>query len=148
MISLTGEYALRAMIYLQRHRADWPISGRKIAEQADIPGKYLSTILADLVRAGLLEATRGKLGGFRVAKPAGKITLADVIDPFEPIVRHRRVCPFGNVVCSDEDPCGAHAQWRTVKATLDRFLERMTLRAVASKGVERGNGRVRSRRLR
>lgn len=136
MISLTGEYALRAMIYLTRHSDEWPISGPRVAEGANIPRKYLSSILADLVRAGLLEGTRGKSGGFRVTRPAKRIRLADIVRSFEPISSHRKTCPFGNVVCSDSDPCGAHERWKGVKAAFDRFMEETNLDDVAAKHVE------------
>lgn len=136
MISLTGEYALRAMIYLARHRDEWPISGSRIAEQANIPRKYLSAILADLVRAGLLEGTRGKSGGFRITRPPKRIRLINIVRLFEPVSSNRRTCPFGNVVCSDRDPCGAHEQWKGVKAALECFLEQTTLHDVAAKREE------------
>lgn len=136
MISLTGEYALRAMTFLARHREEWPISGSRIAHEAKIPSKYLSAILADLVRAGLLEGTRGKSGGFRIARSIKRIHLADIVRPFEPVNSHRRTCPFGNVVCSDADPCGAHEQWKGVKAGFDRFMDETTLHEAAAKQEE------------
>jgi Rrf2 family transcriptional regulator, iron-sulfur cluster assembly transcription factor len=133
MISLTGEYALRAMTFLAQRRDEWPISGPRIADEAKIPGKYLSAILADLVRAGLLEGTRGKSGGFRITRATNRIHLADIVRPFEPVVSHRRACPFGNVVCSDADPCGAHDQWKGVKAAFDCFMDKTTLQDAAAK---------------
>ncbi len=136
MISLTGEYALRAMIFLTRHRDEWPISGPVIAQDTGIPRKYLSSILADLVRAGLLEGTRGKSGGFRLSRPAKSIRLAEVVHPFEPMSFQRRTCPFGNATCNDQDPCGAHERWKGVKLALDRFLEETTLQDVAAKHQE------------
>lgn len=146
MISLTGEYALRAMIFLAQNRDEWPISGARIAEKAGIPRKYLSAILADLVRAGLLEGMRGKSGGFRMIRPAKKIRVCDVIAPFEPTNANRKTCPFGNTNCSDQDPCSAHARWKEVNAGLSRFLERTSLEDVALKEAERGKaaGRTRS----
>ncbi len=148
MISLTGEYALRAMIFLAKHRDEWPISGSRIAEEVSIPPKYLSAILADLVRAGLLTGTRGKSGGFRMTRSAKEIRLAEVIQPFEPVSFNRQSCPFGNAVCSETDPCGAHERWKGVKSALDEFLSETTLQNVAVKRVERGsrNGRSRSTR--
>jgi len=133
MISVTGEYALRAMIYLTRHHDEWPISGARIAEGASIPRKYLSAILADLVRAGLLAGTRGKSGGFRLTRPAKRIRLADIVRSFKPISSHRKTCPFGNVVCSDANPCGAHERWKGVNAAFDRFMEDTTLDDVAAR---------------
>jgi len=133
MISLTGEYALRATVFLARHRGESPIPGPRIADQAGIPRKYLSAILADLVRAGLLEGTRGKSGGFRLNRPAKRIRLADILRPFEPVNSQRRTCPFGNTVCSDTNPCGAHERWKGVKAALEEFLKETTLEDVSGR---------------
>ena len=148
MISLTGEYALRAMIFLARHVDEWPISAARMAEEADIPRKYLSAILADLVRAGLLEGTRGKSGGFRMTRSATQIRLAEIIQPFEPVSTNRRKCPFGNVICSDADPCGAHDSWKAVKDAMDSFLAGTTLQTVARKSTKRCDRKDRSRSVR
>ncbi len=131
MLSLTSEYALRAMTYLAKHQPDWPIPGKQIAEEADIPPKYLSKVLGDLVRAGLLEATRGKSGGFRMARPARKISLLEVLVPFERV--ERRLCPFGNDRCGDEDPCVAQEKWKQVLEAYQNFLERTSIHDVSVK---------------
>jgi Rrf2 family protein len=131
VLSVTGEYALRAMVFLARNPDSWPIPGPRIAEAAGVPRKYLSSILADLVRTGLLEGTRGKSGGFQMARPANAVSLSEVIAPFEPINANRRSCPFGNQVCSDKDPCTAHERWKEVNAALTQFLEETTLKDVA-----------------
>jgi Rrf2 family protein len=145
MISLTGEYALRAMVFLTRHHEEWPVSGPRIAREAGIPGKYLSAILAVLVRSGLLEATRGKSGGFRMTRPAGEVRLADIVGPFEPVNSHRKTCPFGNAACNDSDPCGAHERWKGVKEALEQFLSETTLEDVAR---PRGASTIKVRRSR
>jgi Rrf2 family protein len=131
MLSVTGEYALRAMVFLARNSASWPIPGPRIAEAAGVPRKYLSSILADLVRTGLLEGTRGKSGGFQMTRPAKAVSLSEVVAPFEPITANRKSCPFGNKICSDKDPCAAHDRWKEVNAVVTRFLEETTLQDVA-----------------
>jgi len=131
MFSVTGEYALRAMVFLARNRDSWPIPGPQIADASGVPRKYLSSILADLVRAGLLEGTRGKRGGFQMMRPAKAISLSEVVAPFEPITASRKSCPFGNKICSDKDACAAHHRWKEVNAVLTRFLEETTLQDVA-----------------
>ena len=133
MLSVTGEHALRAMVFLARNSDSWPIPGPRIAEAAGVPRKYLSSILADLVRAGLLEGTRGKSGGFQMTRPAKTVSLAEVIAPFEPVTASRKSCPFGNKICSDRDPCAAHDRWKEVNAAFTRFLEETTLYDVAEK---------------
>lgn len=136
MLSVTGEYALRAMVYLARNAESWPIPGPRIAEAAGVPRKYLSSILADLVRTGLLEGTRGKSGGFQMTRPAKSVSLAQVIAPFEPITANRKSCPFGNKICSDKDPCAAHDRWKEVNAAVTRFLDETTLQDVAARAAD------------
>jgi Rrf2 family protein len=121
------------MVYLARNAESWPIPGPRIAEAAGVPRKYLSAILADLVRAGLLEGTRGKSGGFQMTRPAKSVSLSQVVAPFEPIQANRKSCPFGNRICSDKDPCSAHERWKEVNSAFTRFLEETTLQDVAAK---------------
>jgi Rrf2 family protein len=140
MLSVTGEYALRAMVYLARNAEFWPIPGPRIAEAAGVPRKYLSSILADLVRTGLLEGTRGKSGGFQMTRPAKAVSLAQVVAPFEPITANRKSCPFADKICNDKDPCAAHDRWKEVKASLVRFLEETSLQDVAAKASDGSKG--------
>lgn len=127
MLSRTSEHALRAVVYLAQHVDDWPIPGRRIAEALDIPRKYLSCILANLVRARILEATPGKSGGFRMVSTPERIRLRQVLTPFEPVLTDHRACPFGNAICSDDHPCAGHHRWRGVREAYDRFLEETTV---------------------
>lgn len=129
MLSRTSEYALQAMIYLAQHAEEWPIAGRQIAKMAGIPPKYLSKILGDLVRAGVLDASRGVGGGFRMTRPPEAISLYEVLAPFEPF--HMRRCPFGNKECGDEDPCLAHHRWKVVVETQQAFLRNTSVSDVA-----------------
>ena len=129
MISLTSEYALRAMIYLAQHADRWPVSGKEVAQGAGIPAKYLSTILSNLVRDGVLESTRGKSGGFRMVKPPKLTFLIDVLAPFEQLDQGR--CPFGNTRCGDDDPCLAHHRWKKVVNSFHQFLHNTTVYDIA-----------------
>lgn len=121
---------MQAMIHLARHVDEWPIAGRKIAEQTGIPRKYLSAVLGDLVRALVLESSPGMGGGFRLARPAKEIRLSEVFAPFEPILANRRPCPFGQEVCSDDDPCAGHDLWKKVRETYSLFLEKTSIHDV------------------
>ena len=120
MRTVSSQYALRAVVYLAQHADDWPIPGRIIARDTGIPAKYLSKILGDLVRCGVLQSSRGKTGGFSMHKRADQTILADVVAPFMPLDTGN--CPFGNQVCSDDNPCGAHDRWKHVVACQRAFL--------------------------
>lgn len=73
----------------------------EIAAALGIPRNYLSKILHRLAGEGVLASTRGRNGGFRLARPAGRISLLEVVEPFDRIDA-RRQCLLGREVCSDE----------------------------------------------
>ena len=135
MLSATSEYALQAMVSLARHAGGSATPSRRIARETRIPQKYLSKILADLVRAGLLEGSRGRGGGFRMVRPAHQIRLAEVVAPFEPISSRAR-CPLGHMACTDLDPCGAHDRWKLVGEAYDRFLQETSVHDVVTRERE------------
>jgi Rrf2 family protein len=137
----TGEYALRALIYLAQHSDQWPIPGGEIARGAKVPAKYLQKILGDLTRSGVLVASPGRTGGFRLRRPAASTSLLDVLGPFERFqLRH---CPFGNAVCSDRNPCGAHERWKAVVEVEQRFLRETTVADVAQSAQSNRGSRAR-----
>ncbi|MFQ5494613.1 MAG: RrF2 family transcriptional regulator [Phycisphaerae bacterium] len=143
MLSRTSQYALRAMIYLAQHAGDHPIPGPKIAREAQVPSKYLSKVLGDLVRAGVLTSSPGKTGGFRLVQLARATSLLDVVSPFEQF--SNRPCPFGNIECSDRNPCVAHDRWKRAVEGVQGFLRRTSVQEVSARAVRSGK-KVRSPR--
>ncbi len=128
MLTRTSQYAVQALIHLGRHSACEPVPSKQIARLTHIPQRYLSLVLGQLARAGVLESTRGKGGGFRLAEPAHQITLHEIIAPFEPtFIRADRSCPFGNATCGDDNPCLAHCEWKQMIEAEQQFLHRRTL---------------------
>lgn len=131
MFNQTSEYALRAMISLARIDANESALVKDIAEGTQIPQHYLGKILGQLVRARLLTSTRGRGGGFQLARPAADITLLEIIEPFEQLDRFSG-CILGRDMCTDKTPCPLHNFWKEVR---DRFIGEMqetTLHTVAS----------------
>ena len=78
-----SEYALLALIYLARHEPEGYLSVETIALAQGIPPKFLEQILLALKRARYVRSSKGKYGGYRLARPADKIVLADVIRLFD-----------------------------------------------------------------
>lgn len=127
MLSATGQYALRALIHLATAPPGQFVLGRELARLGGIPRNYLSKILLVLNNAGLIEASRGSGGGYRLRRPPREISLAEVIGLFDRNLTPP-ACLLGlRPVCSDEDPCVAHASWRKTKRCLLSFLEKTTL---------------------
>lgn len=79
-ISAKAEYACLAVLALARHRPEEPpVRIREIAESHAIPERYLVQILLQLKGAGLVVSTRGAAGGYRLARPADRISLGEVL---------------------------------------------------------------------
>jgi Rrf2 family protein len=77
-ISAKEDYAVRAMLELAIAEGG-PLKREQIAEAQSIPTAFLQNILVELRHAELVEAQRGREGGFRLARPAAEITVADVV---------------------------------------------------------------------
>ena len=75
-------YAIRVLTALAARR-ERRISARAIAEEYDIPSKYLETILGDLRSAGLLRSTKGATGGYELAAEPSATRLADIVAAVE-----------------------------------------------------------------
>jgi Rrf2 family protein len=96
-----------------------------MAAALKVPRNYLSKTLHVLARAGVLRSTRGPRGGFQLAVPASKLTLARVTEPFDDAgTRH---CLLGRARCSEERPCAAHVHWTAVSESLQTFFRGTTI---------------------
>ncbi len=127
MLSQTAEYALRAAVYLAEHPERAPSRVGDLARALKIPQNYLSKTLHQLARAGVLSSTRGKHGGFELARPPGELALIDIVAPFEHFSERSR-CVLGRPVCSDQTACAAHERWKHVAEATTAFFQETTLR--------------------
>jgi Rrf2 family transcriptional regulator, nitric oxide-sensitive transcriptional repressor len=93
MFSTTVEYALRAMTYLAA-TPDEAATAQRIAGATQVPEDYLSKVLVQLVRAGVLDSQRGRNGGFRLARHPSAISMLEVVTAVDSIPRIK-VCPLG-----------------------------------------------------
>lgn len=121
-----GDYAVRAMLALAADHGDGPISARRIAEQMAIPARFVPHVLADLVAAGLVTARTGRLGGYRLARPAAEITLLDVITAVEGDAR-RRACVLRGIPCGTDGFCAVHPVFMAAQDAMLETLAAATL---------------------
>lgn len=126
MLSKTSEYAICAMVHIAQQGSDERVLAKDISEKTGVPANYASKILRDLAQRGVLTSSRGVGGGFRLAKPAAKILIRDIVTPFENPIRQEQ-CPFGLDVCSERNPCRGHDYYKHVKQAYDKFLDSTTL---------------------
>ena len=78
-----SEYALLALVYLARRNVPSYISVETIAEAQAIPAKFLEQIMLALKHAKYVRSSKGQHGGYCLAKPADKISLAEIIRLFD-----------------------------------------------------------------
>jgi len=131
-LSKKGEYALRALIDLGiAAEVGRPlVQVSELAGKEVIPVKFLEQIMQLLKEDGLIESQRGKFGGYRLARPAGKITIGAVVrlidGPLAPIgcVSHTA---YEKCSCPDETHCGLRMLMLDVRNAIAGILDRYTL---------------------
>ncbi|MGD8319022.1 MAG: Rrf2 family transcriptional regulator [Gemmatimonadota bacterium] len=141
ILSQTAVYALKAVLYLAETDDGELARVDDIADALDVPRNYLSKILHTLARSGLLASTRGPRGGFRLATDAAKVTLQQVVDPFDEVVE-RSGCLLGRERCSDDNPCAAHARWKAVSLGVKSFFRDTTVEDLSKQGGSIPGGAV------
>ena len=129
-ISARADYAVRAAVVLAA-AGDGPTKGEAIAQAQSIPLKFLENILGDLRHAGLVRSQRGADGGYWLGRPAGDITVADVIRAVEgPLASVRGGPPEAVDYQGAAEPL--QQVWIAVRASLRSVVERVTLADVAA----------------
>lgn len=130
-ISARADYAVRAALELAASPGDDPLKAEAIAVAQDIPHKFLEGILNDMRRSGLVQSRRGGSGGYRLARPADAISLADVIRAVDgPLVSVRGVRP---PELSYTGPADALLPlWIALRANVREILDGVTLADVAT----------------
>src|SRR6187455_1710802 len=123
-VSAKVDYALRAVLELAA--AGGLVKGEQLATAQGIPQKFLESILLDLRHAELVTSRRGVDGGYALARPAGEISLADVIRAVEgPIATVRGVRP--DDVAYDGAARALAPVWIELRAAMRGVLEETTL---------------------
>jgi Rrf2 family protein len=130
-VSAKTDYALRAALELAAAPDEKPVKGERIATAQAIPLRFLENILMQLRHAGLVDSRRGAEGGYRLARPANEVTLADVIRAIDG--------PLAGVSGARPETLGFEGVaepmrdvWIAVRASLRGVLEQVTLADVVS----------------
>ncbi len=129
-----GDYAVRAMLALARAPAGRLLSVRRIAEEMSIPVRFLPQVMGDLTAAGLVAATTGRAGGYRLARPASAVSLLDVVEAAEGDSR-RRTCVLRGGPCGLDGYCDVHDAF---VAAQDAMLRALAAARLADLPVRRG----------
>jgi Rrf2 family iron-sulfur cluster assembly transcriptional regulator len=124
--SKQGDYAIRAMLALAGAEPDAWLSVARISAAMAIPERILPRVMRDLGAASLVTARTGRTGGYRLARPAGSITLLAVIAAADPEDDARR-CVLRGIPCGLDGRCAVHDVFDEAREALYDRLARTTL---------------------
>ena len=132
-LPLSVRYALAAGVVLSTLGPGERASAAELAELTGVPGPFLSKILVELAGAGLVRGSRGRGGGYELIRPAGEVTVGDIVDALaeEPDVSSMPDCLLGGNPCAEDDDCELRGLWRTASAGMNQLLETTTLADLA-----------------
>jgi Rrf2 family protein len=129
-LSSKSEYAIKALVCLALAGGRGPVAAREISEFGGIPVKFLEQVMHDLRQAGLVTSQRGKRGGYLLAREAGDITFAEVIDTIQG--SHgglERMRP------GDQAELLVQPVWLEVRTRVREVLERATIAEAAERAA-------------
>ncbi len=131
-LSKRGEYALRSLINLgiAAKVGRSLVRVAELSKAEDIPVKFLEQVIQQLREAGYVQSERGKYGGYRLARPASKISIGAVVrlvdGPLAPISCVSQTA-YKPCSCPDEAHCGLRMLMLDVRNAIAAILDRYTL---------------------
>ena len=135
-VSTKLRYAIRFLIDLAVHNHQQTVPLKDIAKRQEISEKYLWQVAVPLKAAGLVEAARGSHGGFRLARPAGRVTILQVAQIVEGPVA-LVACVNDPRLCARSTQCSARELWTDLSGLLAHALQGITIEDLADKQRQR-----------
>jgi Rrf2 family protein len=135
-ISAKADYAVRAMLVMAADPDNKPIKGETIARSQNMPMKFVENTLVELRRTGLVASQRGTAGGFKLGKPADRITVAEIVRAVDgPLAQIRGERPEERIY--DGPAENLQTVWVAVRASLRAVLENVTLADIVEGKIPR-----------
>ncbi|MCL4547347.1 MAG: Rrf2 family transcriptional regulator [Bacteroidetes bacterium] len=135
-LTLTGEYAIRAMIHLAGSADGSSFKISDVSSANDIPEKFLRKIISQLSSVGLIISQRGIGGGIKLGKPADSITPLEIIEAVEGDMALNK-CLIDKAFCSNQRWCTVHTLWCEAQAQLKVILASKSIALLAKESEER-----------
>lgn len=135
-ISTKGRYGLRAVLDLAMHGEKEAVSLSSIAERQHISVSYLEQLISKLRKAGIVNSVRGAQGGYMLAKPAGEISVGDILRALEGDL-HPVDCAEiagGDNSCQGADICVSKFVWKRISDSISQAVDTLMLSDLAAEG--------------
>ena len=138
-LTTKGRFAVTAMLDIALQNPDEYVSIAEIGERRHLSCAYLEQLFGKLRRAGLLEGVRGRAGGYRLARPAEKISVDQILDAVDSTLEASK-CEKSRSVCDGEGECITFDLWNDLNHEMRRFLSGITLKSLADKKTQKDQG--------
>lgn len=138
-LTTKGRFAVTAMLDLALRHAQRPVTLAGIGQRQSISLSYLEQLFGKLRRHALVESVRGPGGGYRLARPAGKVSVAEIILAVDEPIDATQCGGMEN--CREEKPCITHNLWATLNEKLSDYLNSVTLQDLVTEHLAK-NGNV------
>ncbi|MFG6373685.1 MAG: Rrf2 family transcriptional regulator [Oscillospiraceae bacterium] len=135
MISTKGRYALRFMIDVAQNQGDGYVPLKEAACRQDISEKYLEIIAKALVQNGLLQALRGKGGGYRLEKAPEEYSLRELLEATDGSLAPVACLEDGERGCARQAQCPTLSFWQGLERVIYEYTERFTLADLMDHGM-------------
>ena len=129
-LSRLADYGIVIMTTVARH-PERHHTAAEIAAESAVPGPMASKIWKSLVRAGLLESQRGARGGYGLARPGARISVADVIAALDGPIALTACIDDGPGACDLEALCPARANWQRINDAVRDALDQISVEEMA-----------------
>ena len=126
-ITSKGRYALRVMLDLAQHSEDGFVSLKVTAERQGISMKYLEMIISHLKKAGLVESSRGKEGGYRLTRVPADYPVREILGCIEDNLAPVSCIQDGAIHCEHADACLTIPMWKELDEITNAYLDSVTL---------------------
>jgi Rrf2 family iron-sulfur cluster assembly transcriptional regulator len=136
-LSTKGRYAVMAMVDLcGESQSGKPTALSDIASRQEISLSYLEQLFSKLRKGGLVKSSRGPGGGYRLAEPAGRIRIGDIIFAVDEPITTTRCIPEAAIGCTGTNSrCLTHDLWIELGRQIQLYLNSVTLEDVVEKRV-------------
>jgi Rrf2 family iron-sulfur cluster assembly transcriptional regulator len=130
------EYGMQAVLYLAAREKGTLVSAEEISKVLKIPREFVSKILQSLRDSGLISSSKGKSGGFTLAKDPSRIKLIDVVSAIDGLDMFDS-CVLGFPECSPTHPCPVHNTWGSLRTQTYDMLTSETIDKLKAKTLDK-----------
>ncbi len=134
-LSNSSRYAIRILAYMADQKDSRLMNATELAEALSIPYKFLTKIMTEIVKAGLVVSIRGREGGYKFKKKTSEIMVSDILDIFNDSVKDEQ-CVLGIGFCNGMCKCALHDQWMEPKHLLQKMFRESSLEDIAGQGCK------------